>query len=194
MVRMARSVRRRQPLGEWRRRASHRASQKAALPGLTLLYPGKFNNKTNGITPRRWLLACNPRLSADSPPRSAMAGRAISTSSAPWRTCMTRPAVPSRLHELSSRSTSSILPHHQEDCAVAVNPAALHDVQIKRFARIQAPALESACTFCAALSPSACYKNPKLEITPRVFVFHWPRRRSWLRHGQVHHQGDQRRQ
>lgn len=27
------------------------------------MYPGKFNNKTNGITPRRWLLAANPKLS-----------------------------------------------------------------------------------------------------------------------------------
>ena len=34
------------------------------FPEFDALYHGKFNNKTNGITPRRWLLACNPRLSS----------------------------------------------------------------------------------------------------------------------------------
>ncbi len=34
------------------------------LNGFYKIYPEKFNNKTNGITFRRWLLHCNPELSA----------------------------------------------------------------------------------------------------------------------------------
>ena len=34
------------------------------LANFSRLYPDKFNNKTNGITFRRWLIECNPRLTA----------------------------------------------------------------------------------------------------------------------------------
>ncbi len=33
------------------------------LADFAQMYPERFNNKTNGVTPRRWLLVCNPRLS-----------------------------------------------------------------------------------------------------------------------------------
>jgi starch phosphorylase len=34
----------------------------ALVPDLYTLWPERFNNKTNGVTPRRWLRLCNPQL------------------------------------------------------------------------------------------------------------------------------------
>jgi len=38
--------------------------RKELFADFDLIFPGKFNNKTNGITPRRWLLQCNTELSS----------------------------------------------------------------------------------------------------------------------------------
>lgn len=38
--------------------------QKKVFSDFNEIFPGRFSNKTNGITPRRWLKACNPGLSA----------------------------------------------------------------------------------------------------------------------------------
>jgi glycogen phosphorylase len=37
--------------------------RKTTLKDLAEIFPGRFNNKTNGVTARRWLLLCNPELS-----------------------------------------------------------------------------------------------------------------------------------
>lgn len=38
--------------------------KKSMFPQFNLIYPDRFNNKTNGITQRRWLLASNPNLAS----------------------------------------------------------------------------------------------------------------------------------
>jgi len=54
---------------------------------LAELFPERFNNKTNGVTPRRWLLLANPPLAALSPRPLATDGLLIlanCASSNPW--------------------------------------------------------------------------------------------------------------
>ncbi len=38
--------------------------KETVFAGFHRLYPDRINNKTNGITPRRWLMQCNPELTA----------------------------------------------------------------------------------------------------------------------------------
>src|SRR5437016_11681349 len=37
--------------------------RETTLKDLAEIFPKRFNNKTNGVTPRRWLQLCNPGLS-----------------------------------------------------------------------------------------------------------------------------------
>ena len=37
--------------------------RKTTVRDLAEMFPERFNNKTNGVTPRRWLLLANPALS-----------------------------------------------------------------------------------------------------------------------------------
>src|SRR4030095_5222120 len=38
--------------------------RRTTVPDFAEMFPERFNNKTNGVTPRRWLLLCNPALAA----------------------------------------------------------------------------------------------------------------------------------
>ncbi len=41
-----------------------RMLRESTFADLSRVFPGRINNKTNGITPRRWLLRCNPGLAS----------------------------------------------------------------------------------------------------------------------------------
>ena len=75
---------RRLPQHQWSRGDSFGAAAHDTVKDLAELFPERFNNKTNGVTPRRWLLLANPALLAKRlPTRSATAG---SRTSANWQT------------------------------------------------------------------------------------------------------------
>jgi starch phosphorylase len=101
------------------------------------LWPEKFSNKTNGITPRRWLLMCNPELARlisesigsgwttalDQLERLApLAGDA--TLGRSWRAIKRRNKE--RLVETIRRQ------YERRGVPVRIDPASLFDVQVKR--------------------------------------------------------------
>ncbi len=96
------------------------------------LWPHKFNNKTNGVTPRRWISWCNPGLRtllnetigegwvAELGEISRILPYA---DSAPFR---------KRWHLVKQENKERLAALVQEDCGIVFNPAALFDVQVKR--------------------------------------------------------------
>ena len=96
------------------------------------LWPHKFNNKTNGVTPRRWIAHCNPGLSelvtekigdgwiADLQQINRIAGYADDS------------AFRQRWHEVKRSNKERLSALVQAKCNVAFNPDGLFDVQVKR--------------------------------------------------------------
>jgi len=135
---------------------------------LAEVFPSRFNNKTNGVTPRRWVKLANPSL-------ARVVTDAIGDR---WITDLTelerlrplaedaafRTAIRGAKHEAKSafsnwlRATSGII----------VDPAAIFDSQVKRIHEYKRQTLNG-------LRVAALYnrlrEDPGLEIAPRVFFF-----------------------
>ncbi|NOX24590.1 MAG: glycogen/starch/alpha-glucan phosphorylase [Deltaproteobacteria bacterium] len=130
--------------------------------------PNLFNNKTNGITPRRWLLKCNPSL-------ASLISAQIGDS---WITDL------SQLHGLSKLAHNAafqkkfraakkhnklrLTKYIREFCHVKINPDSMFDVQVKRIHEYKRQLLN-------VLHIIALYHrlvaDPKIDIPPRTFIF-----------------------
>ncbi|EIC28906.1 MULTISPECIES: glycogen/starch/alpha-glucan phosphorylase [Methylomicrobium] len=96
------------------------------------LWPEKFNNKTNGVTPRRWLASCNPDL----------AELITETIGGGWLTDLTQlkklekyaddKAFQKRWQEVRLNAKKRLVDYKKAEHDIDVNLDALFDVQVKR--------------------------------------------------------------
>jgi len=138
------------------------------VPDFAQMWPERFSNKTNGITQRRWLLACNPTLAAlitdcigDGWVRdlNALRGLEAFTDKEEFlqRFLTAKQANKQRLAALIA-----------ERHGVTVDPQSLFDVQVKRLHEYKRQLLN-------ALHIIALYyrikDNPASDFVPRTFIF-----------------------
>ncbi|CAH8874541.1 unnamed protein product [Trichobilharzia szidati] len=133
------------------------------------LWPDKFQNKTNGITPRRWLLLCNPSLSD-----LIMENMNGSES---WITNL------SEIAQLKSRVNDASLLQHllrikrenkakfasylEQHYGVVINPASLFDIQVKRIHEYKRQLLN--CLHVITLY-NRIKSNPEMPVCPRTVM------------------------
>ena len=102
------------------------------MPEFYDLWPHKFTNVTNGVTPRRWLACCNPALA-----------EVLNEYAGPdWVTNMELlEKMVSKEYDLpllEKLGTTKLLGKHrlsvyiQEHCGITVDPSSMFDVQVKR--------------------------------------------------------------
>ncbi len=95
-------------------------------------WPEKFNNKTNGVTPRRWLAACNPEL-AELITKTIGDGWITDLSQlAKLKPYAEDAAFRKKWYELQQFSKQRLIDYKREEYDIEINVDALFDVQVKR--------------------------------------------------------------
>jgi starch phosphorylase len=102
------------------------------FPDFAEMFPDRFNNKTNGITPRRWLLGCNPSLTE----------LIASWTGAGWVTDLEKlreiepladdPVFRSGWREAHRRNKLRLLRVVRDQLHIEIDPDSIFDVQVKR--------------------------------------------------------------
>lgn len=96
------------------------------------LYPERFNNKTNGITLRRWLQIANPELSALLDKTIGKDWRNNSDEMLNFEKFYNDTSVLNRIGEIKLDNKKKLAKFIKEQTGIEVDPTAIFDVQVKR--------------------------------------------------------------
>ena len=96
------------------------------------LYPEKFNNKTNGITFRRWLISCNPLLTAELEARIGSGFRKDAGELKKLMAFADDEGMLKRLGEIKAENKRALAAWLEKTQNVQVDPDAMFSIQAKR--------------------------------------------------------------
>ena len=130
--------------------------------------PEKFNNKTNGITQRRWLLKANPRL-ADFITASIGDGWVTSLNQLekllPF---LTQKNFLEKWRDIKAQNKKNLANYVKKTMGLTINPDSLYDVQIKRIHEYKRQLLFA---FYVISEYLRLKHEPGKFIQPRTFIF-----------------------
>ncbi|WP_310531001.1 glycogen/starch/alpha-glucan phosphorylase [Novosphingobium sp.] len=132
------------------------------------LYPGKINNKTNGVTPRRWLQQCNPALTSTL--RDAIGDAFLDDAEqlSALNALAGDAALGERIAEVKRSNKVALAAHLKDLTGVRLNPDALFDVQVKRIHEYKRQLLNLVETVALY---DQIRSHPERDWVPRVKIF-----------------------
>jgi starch phosphorylase len=131
-------------------------------------FPGRINNKTNGITPRRWLQECNPGLTALVHEAIGPAFLDDTDRLADLLPLADDAAFGERFAAVKRSNKVALAQHLREAMGLRIDPDALFDVQIKRIHEYKRQLLNIVETVALY---DQIRRHPEREWTPRVKLF-----------------------
>jgi starch phosphorylase len=132
------------------------------------MFPERFNNKTNGVTPRRWLLTANPLLADAITARIGEGWITRLDELAKLAPHAEDPVFRDEVRGIKQRNKDHLAKYIEAANGLSVNPRSLFDVQVKRLHEYKRQLLNVLHVIAVYLRLK---KNPELEMVPRTFIF-----------------------
>ena len=131
------------------------------------LWPEKFQNKTNGITPRRWLLLCNPLLADLITEKIGNTWPVHLDELVQIKQFATDAKFQDQVMKVKQNNKNKLAAYLKEATGIDINPCSLFDIQVKRIHEYKRQLLNILHIVTMYMRIK---KNPQASFTPRTVM------------------------